>query len=195
MTNVRDRRVLIVEDEYLLARDLSRYFESLGAIVLGPVSNLDAASQEVAQADAAVLDVFLNGQTVFPIADELLRLGTPFVFYTGRSDIMIPLRFQHAGRLSKPFIEFKILDELFPTLADDDPDEASANEIFAALPKLTLAALVLMEDEGSASRLIALTMTRALMPPCRKYEYASTEAWLTGLLEETHRLSGRYLLQ
>ncbi|GAB2187943.1 response regulator [Roseibium sp. LAB1] len=194
MTSVRGRRVLIVEDEYLLARDLTNYFQNLGAIVLGPAPSLEAASQEVEQADIAVLDVYLNGQAVFPIADELLRLGTPFVFYTGRDDIMIPLRFQHAARLSKPIIDCKIFEELFPPFTDDDPEEVSTNEILAVLPKLTLAALVLMEEIGPANRLLALTMTRALTPPCKKGEYASVEAWLTDLLDQTHRDCGRDLL-
>ena len=90
MMGIDGQRVLIVEDEYLLAHDLSRYFREMGAVVLGPASSLDAAGPQVAYADAAILDIDLNGQAVFPPADEFgPSTAYPFLFYTGRSDIVI----------------------------------------------------------------------------------------------------------
>jgi len=114
MVAVRGYRVLIVEDEYLLAQDLGRYFTSMGAVVLGPVGSIAAAQQQVEQADAAVLDVDINGQKVFPIADRLADRGVPFVFFTGRDDIAIPLRFRNTGYLSKPSSQRAVFDALLP---------------------------------------------------------------------------------
>lgn len=193
MTGVRGRRVLIVEDEYLIAQDLSRYFAKMGAHVLGPVSNVEAAGRQVDFAEAAVLDIDLNGQKVFPVADELARRKIPFVFFSGRGDIAIPERFRHAGRLSKPVDVDAVFDALFP--ADDGArgDDSSTN-VLAVLPRLRLTALLLMETPGPADRLVELTLENALGSLDGRPPGDDLECWLTGLLEDTHRRCGRKLL-
>lgn len=186
--------MLIVEDEYLIARDLSRYFRSMGAYILGPTSDVDAAAQQVDAADAAVLDIDLDGRKVFPVADALMDRNVPFVFFTGRGDIAIPMRFRHVGHLSKPMNTRAVFDAIFPPASRGDDSDA-ASDVFATLPKLRLAALLLMEDAASADRLVELTLEHALDNLDRRSEHRTLEAWLTTLLEDIHARHGRDLLQ
>jgi CheY-like chemotaxis protein len=80
------RRILVVEDEYFLADDLSRHFVSLGAEIVGPIAHLDDAT-EVLKADAAIdgalLDINLRSEMIFPLARLLQSRQVPFVFTTG----------------------------------------------------------------------------------------------------------------
>lgn len=81
------RRYLIVEDEYLVASDMLMTLENAGATVLGPVSDVEHALEVLANEsfnlDAAVLDINLQGQMVYPAASLLAKRGTPFIFVTG----------------------------------------------------------------------------------------------------------------
>ena len=82
----RPRRVLLAEDEPLVAMELESQLQALGFTVVGPASTLQEALQLVGEdvaLDAAVLDVNLRGQAVFPVADLLVRRGVPVVFATG----------------------------------------------------------------------------------------------------------------
>jgi two-component SAPR family response regulator len=103
--SLRDKRVLIVEDQYLIADDLSRALASLGGVIVGPVATTEAASAEMTQTDIdlAFLDVNLDEKMVFPLADELERRGIPFIFATGHDASILPERFKSKLRLEKPF--------------------------------------------------------------------------------------------
>jgi len=192
MPQIRGRRVLIVEDDHLLARDLSDYFSSLGAIVLGPAGNVEAARDAAKYADAAVLDIDLNGQAVFPVADDLQRAGIPFVFYTGQDKIPIPARFQHAGFLRKPVSLSNVCKALFPE--GESVEFAESNNIYEVLPKLRLAARLLMGDDQSADRLVERTLEHAVSNHLTKRPGESTEQWLRQLLEDRFNRSGRDLM-
>ena len=82
------KRILIVEDEAILALDLSYAMEEMGARVVGPCFQLERAlaTIDLENVDAAVLDIDLAGQPVFPLADALHRNAVPFVFHSGRID-------------------------------------------------------------------------------------------------------------
>jgi CheY-like chemotaxis protein len=100
------RRVLVVEDEYFLADDLGRALTQLGAEVLGPVATREEAFELLASGeriDLAVLDINLQGESVFPVADTLLEQGVPFLFATGYDQTAIPLQYQQVPRWEKPF--------------------------------------------------------------------------------------------
>jgi CheY-like chemotaxis protein len=100
------RRVLVVEDEYFLADDLVQAIGQLGAEVLGPVPTREEALELVATAgpiDLAVLDINLEGEAVYPVADALVARGVPFLFATGYSRVLVPDRYQHVPRWEKPF--------------------------------------------------------------------------------------------
>ncbi len=99
------RHILVVEDEYFIAADITDSLRAAGAKVLGPVPSVDDAAnmiQSETGIDAAVLDINLRGDMVFPIADALLERGIPFAFATGYDEWMVPPRFSDAPRLQKP---------------------------------------------------------------------------------------------
>jgi CheY-like chemotaxis protein len=84
-----DKRILVVEDEPIVAMAIECGLLDEGARIVGPVGSVDEALRlvEAAMADgglsAAVLDLNLNGASVSPVADRLARLGVPFLFATG----------------------------------------------------------------------------------------------------------------
>ena len=81
------RHILVVEDEYFIAAELSRSLEDMGAIVVGPVATSDKAIAIVetagARIDGAVLDINLEGMPAYVVAETLARRAIPFVFATG----------------------------------------------------------------------------------------------------------------
>jgi CheY-like chemotaxis protein len=110
------RRILVVEDEYLIAADLAEALEELGAEVVGPVANLKAALVEVERAgdlDGATLDVTLGQEKSFDVAAILRRRGVPFVFLTGYGDHGLPDRYRDVPRCEKPFDVPSILRAMF----------------------------------------------------------------------------------
>ena len=96
-------RVLIVEDEIVVALFLEDLLAEFGYEIAGIVSHLDDAMARPSDYDIALLDVHLNGRNVFEFADRLAACGTPFVFATGYGARGIPDR--HCARpvLQKPF--------------------------------------------------------------------------------------------
>ncbi|MBU4433633.1 MAG: PAS domain-containing protein [Alphaproteobacteria bacterium] len=82
---LRDQRVLIVEDEVLVAMDLARVLTQAGALVVGPAGSVEDALALVALGafDRAILDVNLGGRMVTPVATALSERGIPFVYLTG----------------------------------------------------------------------------------------------------------------
>jgi CheY-like chemotaxis protein len=102
---IQGRRVLLVEDEYFIAEDLRRSFVDAGADILGPVPTAAKAIElfETEQrVDAAVLDVNLRGEMVYPLVDRLLSAGVPMVFVTGYDAVEIPEQYRHIVRCEKP---------------------------------------------------------------------------------------------
>lgn len=79
------RRILVVEDEMLIAMMLEDLLIELGCEVVGPVSTVAGGLKLAAEErlDGAVLDVNLGQERAFPIADALRAAGVPFVFVTG----------------------------------------------------------------------------------------------------------------
>jgi DNA-binding LytR/AlgR family response regulator len=100
------RHILVVEDEYFIAAELSRSLEDMGAIVVGPVATSDKAIAIVetagARIDGAVLDINLEGMPAYVVAETLARRAIPFVFATGYDAAAIDARFQHVPRCEKP---------------------------------------------------------------------------------------------
>lgn len=99
------RCILVVEDEYFLAIDLERELVEAGAIVVGPVASVEdalALIEREPRLDAAVLDLNLGGEMVFPVADALTMRFVPFLFATGYNARDIPLRYARVTRCEKP---------------------------------------------------------------------------------------------
>lgn len=98
-------RVLVVEDEYLVAALIEQILESAGCVVMGPIPRvpeaLDAVSHDVY--DAAVLDVNLAGERINPVADALSERDVPFVFVTGYGANALPREYAERPHIGKPF--------------------------------------------------------------------------------------------
>jgi len=102
---LRDCRVLVVEDEYMLADELRIELESAGALVIGPLADLADATAVInanQRIDGAILDANLAGEMVFPAADLLMARDVPIVFTTGYDVSVIPARFNTVARCEKP---------------------------------------------------------------------------------------------
>jgi CheY-like chemotaxis protein len=100
------RRILVVEDEMMIAMLVEDMLLELGCSVVGPVHALAEAlelARSEAGLDAALLDVNLAGQPVFPVADALREKGVPAIFSTGYGDAGLRDIDRGAPVLQKPF--------------------------------------------------------------------------------------------
>jgi DNA-binding response OmpR family regulator len=98
-------RLLVVEDEYLIARHLRMLLQDMGCEVIGPVGDLSQAEELAGteRLDAAVLDIKLaGGAQIYPVADVLSARGVPFAFVTGYNAIDVPERYRGVRLLGKP---------------------------------------------------------------------------------------------
>jgi len=83
-----NKRVLVLEDDPLLALDLEDLFRGLGAEVIGPVSSVEQALEAIDQGiDAAVLDLNLRGVYSYPVIETLDKAGTPLVVCSGYAEL------------------------------------------------------------------------------------------------------------
>ena len=98
-------RILVVEDETLIAILIEQALQELGCVIVGPVSKLDVALQLARDEtmDAAILDVAIRGGHVHPVADLLLARGIPFVLASGYGTGLFPRTLREQPRLTKPF--------------------------------------------------------------------------------------------
>ena len=101
---LRDRYILLVEDEYFIAVAMQRGLEDGGAHVVGPAASVEEALSLLAGTfvDGAILDVNLGEERVYPVADVLADSGIPFVFATGYSALDLPPKWRHIRRYEKP---------------------------------------------------------------------------------------------
>src|SRR5262245_59957495 len=97
-------RVLVVEDEWMLAFAIASLVNRLGCDVVGPIGHLhDAiALGENEPVDAAVLDLNLHGERTFPVAKALEERDVPFIFLTGYDAALVPKEHAAAPVLQKP---------------------------------------------------------------------------------------------
>ena len=99
------RRILLVEDELLISCLLEDMLEDLGCTLVGPASRVDQALRLVAgeAIDAVILDVSLDQQLSYPVADALVARGIPFVFSTGYDRDRLRDGYRSFAMLQKPF--------------------------------------------------------------------------------------------
>ena len=107
-TPLSGQRILVVEDNYLVASALQQHLEELGCTVVGPVPSLDEgmAMVEDENLTGAILDINIIGGTSAPIAHALRDRGCPFFFITGyTSPRLLPDSLTDCRRLMKPIDE------------------------------------------------------------------------------------------
>ena len=112
---LQGRRILVVEDEYLIADAMQIALEGAGAVVVGPAPSVRKALWLLdadAGVDCAVLDLNLGDEKVFPVADMLQARGVPFLFTTGYDAAAVPQAWRHVRRLEKPIEVSAITREL-----------------------------------------------------------------------------------
>jgi DNA-binding LytR/AlgR family response regulator len=98
-------KVLIAEDEFVLADDLARYFASKGADIIGFAPTVRLARQIIKKGqpfDVAVLDISLADAEVYEVADLVRNRGACLVFYTATDARQLPERFRDAPIVNKP---------------------------------------------------------------------------------------------
>lgn len=103
--NSPTKRILIVEDEFLVAEDMAYEVRALGLEVVGPIENVAAALKTIFETggiDGALLDINVGGDLTFPIADALLERGIPLAFTTGYDENNVPEKYAGVACYSKP---------------------------------------------------------------------------------------------
>src|SRR6476619_6256416 len=98
-------RVLIIEDEAMIAMLIEDLLGEIGASAVKTVASVSEAAKILGDAirlDMAIVDVNLHGQSTFPLADMLLERGIPFIFATGYAATGMPERFSSVPVLQKP---------------------------------------------------------------------------------------------
>jgi CheY-like chemotaxis protein len=105
------RRVLIVEDEAVIAGLIETILNEAGYSIVGPVATLERAlaTIERERLDAALLDVRINGHDAYAVADVLMKRGIPFIFVSGFTRKQMPAAYRHCAYIAKPFTPDAIL--------------------------------------------------------------------------------------
>lgn len=113
---LRGARVLLIEDDVLIALLLEAELEAAGCAVVGPYPSVSTALQGLRDAspDVALLDVLVGNEESFAVAEALKRRDIPFVFATGRPIDNMPQRYRGRRFLMKPFQP----EEMLAALAD-----------------------------------------------------------------------------
>jgi DNA-binding NtrC family response regulator len=119
------RRVLLAEDEGLIALELERMLVDFGCEVVGPVASVEDVLKKAERGgfECAVLDVNLRGRQIFEILPRLQSLGLKFIITSGYDDVtLFPPPFRAAPRIPKPFDEedlLRICERVFASPARD----------------------------------------------------------------------------
>jgi len=195
MPELQHLRVLVAEDEFYVANDIALWLERAGATIIGPTPTVQETLKRLSKADdiqVAVLDINLNGELVFPVADELARRSVPLIFFSGYDDLSVPERFSSAARLSKCTDSSDLVSAVFEqylrnlsTLAPicgSLPDQPVADLI----PGLRLRARVLMSTVKAADFLVERTLERAIALAATRQRTQPLDAWLHELMMIIH---------
>lgn len=112
-------RILLVEDEAMIAMLVEDMLTDSGATVVGPAGGVKAALDAISahEIDGALLDVNLGGEQSFDVADALAERSIPFIFVTGYGGQGVRERYPDAPTLQKPFVTSD-LERALTTLAD-----------------------------------------------------------------------------
>ena len=116
------RRILLAEDEGLIALELERMLVDLGCDVVGPITSVDGVLENAERGgfDGAVLDINLRGRQIFEILPKLQRLGLRLIITSGYDMTLFPPAFRALPRIPKPFDERelrRVCEKVFGELA------------------------------------------------------------------------------
>ncbi|HTY69761.1 MAG TPA: response regulator [Alphaproteobacteria bacterium] len=119
VANLSGRRILVVEDDLMIAMLIDDVLKEAGCDVVGPLPRLAPALQAASseRLDGALLDINLAGELVSPVADRLIERGVPFLFLTGYGWHMLPERFHTRPLVTKPCRQDILLSALARAVA------------------------------------------------------------------------------
>lgn len=114
-------RVLVVEDEYLIAEELYDALRAISIDVVGPVGNLQEAHEAVQDTslDCAVMDINIGGGASFPLIDVLLQRNVSVLLMTGYDQQGLPIRYRSLPILQKPLLRGELAETLKRLLSSD----------------------------------------------------------------------------
>ncbi|MDX3925557.1 MAG: response regulator [Shinella sp.] len=97
-------RILVVEDEWLIAEDHAANLRRAGHHVVGPFASVKAAlaAVESEEIDLALLDFELSDENSYPVAERLHQRGIPFAFLSGHTELHLPADMDGAHIIGKP---------------------------------------------------------------------------------------------
>ena len=113
------KRVLVVEDEAIIALLIEDMLVDLGCAVIGPAVRVDEAIRIIADdpaIDVAILDVNVAGESVYPVAKVLAERDLPFLFATGYGDAAVGTDFKGRTVVTKPYRRNDLLSAIVEVL-------------------------------------------------------------------------------
>jgi len=144
---LQGRRILVAEDEYMIAEEIAEILGEAGAEVLGPVPSISHAMHLITAEDrisGALLDLNLGKEVIWPVVDMLLARGVPLVLATGYDASAIPPTYLHLPRCEKPASGQALTRALAQALTPGLPDQrlntrpVSVNTVHFAIWMATL---------------------------------------------------------
>jgi DNA-binding response OmpR family regulator len=120
MTRLNGCRVLVVEDDDVTSQALCLALNDLGATVIGPAADVASALDLVerhGEIDAALLDINLGRELVYPVAEALVARDVPFIFATACPVYDMPTMFWHMLRQEKPY-DMRVLADRMSALCE-----------------------------------------------------------------------------
>ena len=120
---LKGRSILVVEDDVVLATDLTAQLTEAGCKAILPTTSISAAASTLVHyvVDAAVLDVNVQNEWVFPVAHALERAGIPFLFLTAYLRDSIPMEYRGRPLLQKPHVPRELVETVVRLLAPAEP--------------------------------------------------------------------------
>ena len=110
----------MIEDSPVVGPFVADALTLLGFEVVGPAPNMASAREMIEEqtVDAALVDVFIRGERVFPLCEMLVRKGVPFILTSGYADWQIPEQWQDRPRLNKPYVIDQLEEALTSLLGE-----------------------------------------------------------------------------
>jgi len=123
MKVLNGQRILVLEEEASIAQLLVDMLEALNCRVIGPADRIPQALHLLVEhdADAAILDVKIEGKPSYPVAEELVRRGIPWAFASSNNADDFAHRYPDVPAIAKPYSSAHIQDVLERLLAPDQP--------------------------------------------------------------------------
>jgi hypothetical protein len=119
----------------------------------------------------------------FPLAEALMSRHVPFVFFTAYAAIGVPSHLDRIARFLKPASYARVERTLAQRLAA--PEQCEEDELVRLLPKLRIAARLLVQDAGAADRLVERALERAVASLPERDRSMQLEDWIVSIMRST----------